>query len=238
MSGRILIVEDEAPLAMVLRDRLRHEGYVADIASDGQQGLELALQPHFDLVILDVMLPNRSGFDICREVRAHGLAVPILILTARSEITDRVTGLKLGADDYLAKPFDVSELLARMEALLRRARRAPQPSAADQFQYDELTVDFDRKLVMRGGNKVELSAKEFHLLKYLISKQGTPVGRDELLENVWGYRAFSNTRTVDVHVAQLRQKVEDNPRESKYILTVHGFGYKFQGPERMVTGLQ
>jgi two-component system alkaline phosphatase synthesis response regulator PhoP len=172
------------------------------------------------------MLPGRSGFDICRELRHRDIDLPILMLTARGGVDDRVTGLKLGADDYLAKPFEVSELLARIEALLRRAK-ATRKLADSVFCFEDLTVDFRRKEVTRRGQAIELSAREFQLLSYLIAHREAAISREELLDKVWGYQSIPNTRTVDVHVAQLRQKIEDNPKEARYIVTVYGCGYKF-----------
>ncbi len=197
-----------------------------DTCEDGGQGLIQAAAGGYDLAILDIMLPGRSGFDICRELRQRGIELPILMLTARSGLADRITGLKLGADDYLAKPFEVSELLARIEALLRRAR-ATHKIADSVFCFGDLMVDFRAKEVMRKGQLVELSAREFQLLNYLIAHREAAISREELLDKVWGYQSIPNTRTVDVHIAQLRQKLEDNPKEARYIVTVYGCGYKF-----------
>jgi two-component system alkaline phosphatase synthesis response regulator PhoP len=171
-------------------------------------------------------LPGKNGFEICRELRHRGSALPILMLTARGDVADRVTGLKLGADDYLGKPFEVSELLARIEALLRRAR-ATQKAADSVFSFGDLTVDFRGKEVTRKGQSIDLSAREFQLLSYLIVHRDAAISREELLDKVWGYNSIPNTRTVDVHIAQLRQKIEDNPKEARYIVTVYGCGYKF-----------
>ena len=220
------MVEDESNLAFLLAERLHREGYEVETCGDGEHGLIQAASGNFDLAILDIMLPRLSGFDICRELRQRDIDLPILMLTARGGVDDRVTGLKLGADDYLAKPFEVSELLARIEALLRRAK-ATRKLADSVFCFEDLTVDFRRKEVTRKGQPIELSAREFQLLSYLIAHREAAISREELLDKVWGYQSIPNTRTVDVHVAQLRQKLEDNPKEARYIVTVYGCGYKF-----------
>ena len=237
MSSHLLLVEDESNLAFLLSERLHREGYRVDTCSDGEQGLIQAAGGTYDLAILDIMLPGRSGFEVCRELRHRGIGMPILMLTARGGVADRVTGLKLGADDYLAKPFEVSELLARIEALLRRAKATPK--AADSvFTFGELTVDLRGKEVTRKGQPVDLSAREFQLLNYLITHREAAISREELLDKVWGYQSIPNTRTVDVHIAQLRQKIEDNPKEARYIVTVYGCGYKFMpAPEPVNTTL-
>jgi two-component system, OmpR family, alkaline phosphatase synthesis response regulator PhoP len=225
---RILLVEDEPGLVMTLTDRLTAEGYDVDSATDAPAALEEASTGRFDAIVLDVMLPGGNGFDVCRAVRQRGVQTPILMLTARGQVNDRVVGLKLGADDYLAKPFEMAELLARLEALLRRG--APARAAAPEgFRFGNIAVDFRRAEVTRGDEKLELSAREFKLLRYFIEHRGATLSRDELLNEVWGYNAMPSTRTVDVHVAWLRQKVEENPRHPQYILTVHGLGYKFAG---------
>lgn len=237
MSKRILLVEDEPGLVLTLSDRLASEGYQVESARDGEKGLERASTATggeaFDGIILDVMLPRKNGFDVCRDLRQRGVTTPILMLTARGQVVDKVVGLKLGADDYLTKPFEMMELLARVEALLRRAAAPPTISAsvasADSFQFDSIEIDFRRAEVKRNGEKIELSAKEFQLLRYFIEHREATLSRDELLNEVWGYDAMPTTRTVDVHVAWLRQKLEPNPRHPQFILTVHGMGYKFVG---------
>jgi len=227
---RVLVVEDEAGLRLTLSDRLVSEGYAVETADDGAKGLERAISEPYDLIVLDVMLPRMNGFDVCREVRQRGVTTPILMLTARGQVVDKVVGLKLGADDYLTKPFEMSELLARLEALLRRAPAAPDPTQLSEvYQFGPVRVDFRRAEVEQSGTLVELSALEFRLLRYFIEHRGATISRDELLNEVWGYNALVSTRTVDVHVAWLRQKVETNPRHPLYILTVHGMGYKFVG---------
>ncbi len=228
MSKRILLVEDEPGLVLTLSDRLASEGYGVESARDGESGLDRASNEAFDAIILDVMLPRKNGFDVCRDLRQLGVNTPILMLTARGQVVDKVVGLKLGADDYLTKPFEMIELLARVEALLRRAP-ATQRSSSDTYQFGSIKVDFRRAEIVRDDQPVELSAKEFHLLRYFIEHREATLSRDELLNGVWGYDAMPTTRTVDVHVAWLRQKLEPNPRHPQYILTVHGMGYKFVG---------
>ena len=225
---RVLLVEDEAGLRLTLSDRLASEGYLVDTASDGEAGLEQAATGAFDLIVLDVMLPRMNGFDVCREVRHRGVATPILMLTARGQVVDKVVGLKLGADDYLTKPFEAIELMARLEALLRRRPSATQPGG-DTYRFGDVVVDFRRAEVARGRDRIELSAREFKLLKHFIEHRGATLSRDELLSQVWGYDEMPLTRTVDVHVAGLRQKIESNPKSPEYILTIHGLGYKFAG---------
>src|SRR5215207_451971 len=230
-SRRVLLVEDEPGLVMTLTDRLIAEGYEVESESDAVNGLARATADTFDAILLDVMLPGGNGFDICRTLRQRGIQTPILMLTARGQVFDRVVGLKLGADDYLVKPFEMAELLARIEALLRRTSTSAIPAGAspETYRFGDITVDFRRAEVTKGGEKLELSAREFKLLRYFIEHRGAALTRDELLNEVWGYNAMPSTRTVDVHVAWLRQKLEDNPRHPQYILTVHGLGYKFAG---------
>ena len=227
MTSRILLVEDEPGVRLTVLDRLKSEGYAVECAVDGDEGSKRATNEPFDLVILDVMLPKRSGFDVCRDIRQRGLDTPVLMLTARTQVTDRVVGLKLGADDYLMKPFAMAELLARIEARLRRKEaEAPRPGA---YRFGDVMVDFRKAEVEREGRELSLSAKEFQLLRYFIENKGATLSRDELLDHVWGYDAMPSTRTVDVHVAWLRRKLEPNPRHPQYILTLHGLGYKFVG---------
>jgi len=232
MSGeRILLVEDEPSLQLTLSDRLKSEGYRVEPALTGDAGEARALAEPFDLIVLDVMLPGKNGFDVCRDLRQRGLDVPILMLTARTQVVDRVVGLKLGADDYLSKPFEAIELLARIEALLRRARPksaygngVPPP---DTFRFGDVEIDWKRAEVRREGVSVSLSALELKLLRYLIERHGEVIGRDELLDRVWGYDATAQTRTVDVHIASLRQKLEPVPAHPRFLITVHRLGYKF-----------
>jgi two-component system alkaline phosphatase synthesis response regulator PhoP len=227
-ARRILLVEDEPSLVLTLSDRLLSEGYRVETAGDGDEAVSLAMDGAFDLLVLDVMLPGKSGFDVCRDLRQRGLGVPILMLTARAQVVDRVVGLKLGADDYLTKPFEMIELLARVEALLRRARTPIAPTHG-AYAFGAVQVDFRRAEVTRDGETLSLSALELRLLRHFIENRGLVLSREELLDRVWGYDATALTRTVDVHVASLRQKIEANPSRPQYIVTVHRLGYKFVG---------
>jgi len=229
-SPRILLVEDEPGLQLTLSDRLRCEGSEVDTAGDGQTGLDKAATGEFDLVLLDVMLPRKNGFDVLRDLRQRGLETPVIMLTARGQVVDTVVGLKLGADDYLSKPFEMMELLARIEARLRR-RTTPAATTpiSEGYQFGEVRMDFRSAEVFRGTELIELSAREYQLLRYLIEHRNEVVSRDQLLNEVWGYNAMPSTRTVDVHVAWLRQKIEPNPRHPQFLLTVHGLGYRFVG---------
>jgi len=225
MNESVLLVEDEEELRMTLGDRLRSEGYLVEFVADGQQGFEKATSCPFDLIILDIMLPKLSGLEICRGIRLAGMATPILLLTARGQTIDKVVGLKLGADEYITKPFDTMELLARIEALLRRSNNRV---GIGVKQFGPIVVDLPGTLVTRDGIAVPLSAREFQLLRYLIEHAGTTLSREELLREVWDYESGTFTRTVDVHIASLRQKLEDSPKKPRWIVTVPGFGYKFQ----------
>ena len=226
---RLLLVEDEPGLQLALSDRLSAEGYSVETAGDGNLAVTRATGEPFDVIVLDVMLPGRDGFDVAKTLRQQGIQTPILMLTARTQVVDRVVGLKLGADDYLTKPFETIELLARIEALLRRAPSGAAGVALERYQFGDITVDVRKAEVSLRGQQLDLSAKEFQLLKYFIEHRGATVSRDELLHEVWGYSNTPSTRTVDVHVAWLRQKLEPNSRVPQYILTVHGLGYKFAG---------
>ena len=228
LTPRVLLVEDEAGLRLTLTDRLGSEGYAVETAGDGEDGLARATSGGFDLIVLDVMLPRMNGFDVCREVRHRGVTTPILMLTAKGQVVDKVVGLKLGADDYLTKPFETIELMARLEALLRRTPARPQPGG-DIYRFGDVAVDFRKMEVSRTGAPVELSAREFKLLRHFIEHRGETLSRDELLSDVWGYEGIPLTRTVDVHVAGLRQKIEENPKLPEHLLTIHGIGYKFTG---------
>ena len=225
MEKKILIVEDEAALATTLKDRLRKEGYQVQVAKDGAAGLRLASEEPFDMILLDWMLPKQSGLEVCAELRERGLGTPILMLTAKRQVADKVAGLKTGADDYLTKPFQIPELLARIEALIRRG--SPGNVKASRHQFGSLCVDLGRTEVSRDGRDVPVSAKEFQLLRYFVEHRGTTLSREELLREVWGYEVTPSTRTVDVHVAWLRQKLEKDPRNPQFILTVVGLGYRF-----------
>ncbi|HXY40014.1 MAG TPA: response regulator transcription factor [Vicinamibacteria bacterium] len=228
MKARVLIVEDEPVLVMTLTDRLKAEGYEVESAETGDLGLKRGLEGSFDLILLDVALPGRNGFDLLRDLRQQRVDTPVVMLTARGQVVDRVLGLKLGADDYLPKPFDTMELLARVEAVLRRRRGAP-ATAAGTYVFGEVRVDLRRAEVRRSGEPVELSSLEFKLLRYFIEHQGDLLSRRDLLEHVWGYPAVLQTRTVDVHVASLRQKLERHPAKPEHIVTVHRMGYRFVG---------
>jgi two-component system, OmpR family, alkaline phosphatase synthesis response regulator PhoP len=215
---------------MTLTDRLIAEGYEVHSAMTAPDGLDAGASGNFDIILLDVMLPGGNGLDVCRELRQRGVSTPILMLTAKGQIVDKVVGLKLGADDYVVKPFEMAELLARIEAVLRRTT-APLASGpgGESFRFGNVTVDFRKAEVVKDGTPVELSALEFKLLRYFIEHRSAVLSRDELLNEVWGYDAMPSTRTVDVHVAWLRQKLEDNPRHPQFVLTMHGLGYKFVG---------
>jgi two-component system alkaline phosphatase synthesis response regulator PhoP len=226
---RVLLVEDEPGLVITLTDRLRSEGYDVESAEDGPTGLDRATREPWDVILLDVMLPGASGFDVCRDARQKGVTTPIIMLTARGQVVDRVLGLKLGADDYLTKPFDMLELSARIEVQLRRQAAATAQGTPTRYRFGDVTVDFRKTEVVRDGTPVDVSAREFLLLKYFIEHREATLTRDELLNEVWGYHSMPSTRTVDVHVAWLRQKIEPSPKQPRYILTVHGLGYKFVG---------
>ena len=221
---RLLFVEDEAAFAVGVIDRARSEGYEVEWAKTGDAGYELALAKPFDLIVLDVMLPGKNGFDICRDLRREGVSAPVLMLTARGEVVDRVLGLKLGADDYVQKNCEPVELMARIEALLRRSGVGVAGKARAAF--GNVRVDFRKHEITRGGKPVTLSRSEFRLLEYLIEHRGTVVTREELLENVWSVNGDTLSRTVDVHVAGLRKKIEADPRYPRFLLTVKGAGYK------------
>ncbi len=222
---RILFVEDEAAFAVGVIDRLRSEGYEVEWVQTGQAGYERALARPFDLIVLDVMLPGKNGFDICRDLRREGVNAPVLMLTARGEVVDRVVGLKLGADDYVQKNCEPVELMARIEALLRRSGVAA-PATDARAEFGDLRIDLRRHEVTKAGKAVALSPVEFRLLEYLIQRRGAVATREELLENVWGLEGGTLSRTVDVHIAGLRKKIESDPRYPRFLLTVKGAGYK------------
>ncbi len=227
MQDNILLVEDEAALRMTLGDRLRSEGYGVEYAADGPDGLEKATRLPFDLVILDVMLPGLDGLRVCADIRAAGLITPILMLTAKGQTADKVAGLKIGADDYVTKPFDMQELMARVEALLRRAP-ARATASSEIVHIGPNRVDLRGTEVVRDGHALPLSAREFQLLRYFLEHPGATLTREQLLTDVWGYSGKMFTRTVDVHVASLRQKLEPEPKQPRYLVTVQGLGYKFR----------
>ena len=221
----VLLVDDEPSLVLVLSDRLEAEGYRVSAVGDGEAALATATSTSFDLIVLDGMLPGRDGFDVCRTLRQRGIKTPILMLSARGQVVDRIVGLQLGADDYLTKPFDVGELLARMTALLRRAA----PTGLDTYRFGDVVVNKRAAEVTKGGLPVDVTAREFQLLVYFIEHEGATLSRDELLNAVWGYESSVLTRTVDVHVGTLRQKLEPHPRKPRHLLTLHGLGYRFVG---------
>jgi two-component system alkaline phosphatase synthesis response regulator PhoP len=223
--ARILLVEDEANLRRTVSDLLKSDGYSVESSGDGLEAQNLAMSQPFDLIILDVMLPSRNGFDICRHLRKSGVNTPILMLTARSELNNKVQGFKSGSDDYLTKPFETPELQARVEALLRRAS-AVRPDLKS-YDFDDIHVDFVKSILTKNGKNTPLGERECRLLRYFIERKGTVLSRDQLLQEVWGYKSIPLTRTVDVHVAWLRQKIEDDPKNPRYIVTVHGQGYRF-----------
>jgi two-component system alkaline phosphatase synthesis response regulator PhoP len=224
MNSRILLVEDEPGLALTISDLLAGEGYEVDTAADGVAGLSKATSGGYDLVVLDVMLPKKTGFEVCKELRLRGVEVAVLMLTARTQVADRVVGLKLGADDYLTKPFEPTELLARVEALLRRVKKDA-PVAI--FRFADVEVNFERAEVLRQGQPVSMAGKELQLLRYLVEHRGRVIPREEILQRVWEYSSDIASRTIDVHIAWLRQKLEENPQSPKYIHTIRGKGYRF-----------
>ena len=224
---RILIIEDEPDLLRGLELNLKAEGYTVLTASRGDTGLEQALRDRPELILLDIMLPGMSGLDVCRELRAKGFDAPIIMLTARAEEVDRVVGLEIGADDYVTKPFGIRELLARIRVRLRR--HAPATIGDSKLRFGEIEVDFERHEALRRGQRVDLTGKEFEVLRLLASHRGEIVTRDRLLDEVWGYETYPTTRTVDNHILRLRQKLEEDPGNPRYILSIYGEGYKFVG---------
>jgi two-component system alkaline phosphatase synthesis response regulator PhoP len=225
---KVLIVEDDESMGAALKDGFSYEGYEVVFAADGATGLEKAKTEGADLIILDVMLPKMSGLDVCKEIRKTGSSVPIIMLTARGQEIDKVLGLKLGADDYVTKPFGFMELMARVEALLRRAS-GQTGQGTDSYRFGDITIDFKKAEVRRKGKLLDLSARELRLLRYFVEHKGEVIPRDKLLDEVWGYDEAPLTRTVDMHVAKLRKKIEGKPADPQYLLTVHGMGYKFNG---------
>jgi DNA-binding response OmpR family regulator len=225
---RILVVEDEAKLRRVLVDFLQSEGYEVIVATDGEAGLELACTQKTDVIILDVMLPKMNGLDMCRSLRERGFKTPILLITAKGEETDKVLGLELGADDYITKPFGLRELNARVRARLRNAAGGPE-RLLDQYSLGTVLIDFKQHCILRDSRPTPLSALEASLLKHFIEHRGEVVSRNDLLDKVWGYDSFPTTRTIDTHVLNLRKKLEDRPDQPRWLLTVHGVGYKFTG---------
>jgi len=226
--GKILIVEDEPDMVLGLKDNFEFEGYEVVTASDGLTGLERARAARPDLVILDIMLPRLSGLEVCKTLRGEGFDAPIVMLTARGQEIDKVVGLELGADDYVTKPFSIRELLARVRAILRRAEGKPR--RLNHYAFADVDLDFEAYRATKGGAALDLSPREFELLRYMIERKGETVSREKLLEDVWGYESYPSTRTVDTHIAKLRAKIGDSGSEPRYILTIHGVGYKFIDP--------
>jgi DNA-binding response OmpR family regulator len=224
--SRILIIEDETPMRTALKDVLEDEGYRALTAADGESGLERALAEKPDLILLDIMMPKLDGYAVCAELRRLANPVPILMLTAKGQVEDRITGLDAGADDYLVKPFSTDELLARIRALLRRTQRRTETTT--KLKLGEVEVDLARQTSRRGRKPIHLTAKEFAMLRLMAETPGEPVSRERFLDVVWGYAAFPTTRTVDNHIASLRAKIERNPDAPRWIKTVHGVGYKLE----------
>ena len=230
MTTRVLIVEDDEAMSIALRDGFQYEGYSVTVAKDGESGLQLATEESPDLILLDVMLPKMTGLDICKNLRGGGSAVPIIMLTARGQEIDKVLGLKLGADDYITKPFGFMELLARAEAVLRRSNPVPAtPSAVETYRFGDVSVDFRRHEAHKADQQIDLSPREFQLLGFFIQHRGEVITREKLLDTVWDYNSIPFTRTVDMHIAKLRKKIEDNPSDPRHIVTVHRLGYKFTG---------
>ena len=226
-AKRVLIVEDDESMATALRDGFGLEGFDIVMAGDGVEGGRLAASHDPDLILLDVMLPRKTGLDLCKELRAAGNDVPIIMLTARGQEVDKVLGLKLGADDYVTKPFSLMELMARVEAVLRRSEA--QKEELDTFEFGDVFVDFRKHEVRRDGSPLDLPARELRLLQYFVEHRQQVVSREQLLESVWGYENMPFTRTVDMHIAKLRKKIEPTPHEPKFVVTVHRVGYKFTG---------
>ena len=224
---KVLIIEDDQSMSVALKDGFSYEGYDVALAQDGTTGLRLATENNADLIILDVMLPRMSGLDVCKRIRQNGSRIPIIMLTARGQEIDKVLGLKIGADDYVTKPFSFLELMARVEAVLRRS--TGYDGSPEAYKFGDIHVDFKKMETRKGKRKVDLSHREFDLLKFMIDHRGEVLPREKILNAVWGYENGSFTRTVDMHVAKLRKKIEDRPAEPAHIVTVHRVGYKFTG---------
>jgi DNA-binding response OmpR family regulator len=222
--SRILVVEDDPAMSVALRDGFEFEKYAVQMANDGEEGYRLASRGDHDVVILDVMLPKKSGLDVCKELRKSGVNTPVIMLTARGQEIDKIVGLKLGADDYVTKPFSFMELLARVEAVLRRVKRT---SAGDEVAFGQVQLDFKTYQAKRGQDKLDLTPREFRILRYFIDHSHEVVTRESLLNHVWGYDSSAFTRTVDTHMARLRQKIETTPADPRHLITVHRVGYKF-----------
>ena len=230
VGKKILIVEDDPSMAVALKDGISYEGFEVLYASDGLTGLELARTPDLDMLILDVMLPKMNGLDICKALRSEDIQTPIIMLTARGQEIDKILGLKLGADDYITKPFSFMELLARMECIFRRCNRDQRQVETEKtLSFGNVTIDFRNHKASKDNQDLKMSPREFLLLEFFLSHRGKIVTRDELLDAVWGYESIPFTRTVDAHIAKLRKKIEDDPADPQYLVTVHRMGYKFTG---------
>lgn len=223
---RILIIEDDVSILSGLRDVLTFKSYEVLTAEDGEMGYAAAVEEKPDLIILDIMIPKMDGFTLCRKLRAEGNSTPVLMLTAKGEEPDKIQGLDIGADDYVTKPFSLPELLARVRALLRRTPERTKESLPDSLKIGDVSLNFKKYEAYKGDTAISLSPKEFGILGFLASRVGEVVTRDELLDEVWGYELYPTTRTVDNHIAQLRSKIEKNPADPRYLVTVHGVGYK------------
>jgi len=223
----VLVVEDDEAMAVALEDGFKYEGYNVRVARDGASGLRLATEVNHDLIVLDVMLPKMSGLDVCKKIRRQGSKVPVIMLTARGQEIDKVLGLKTGADDYVTKPFSFLELMARVEAVLRRCAGYAEP--LQRYRFGNVEVDFKRAEATKAGRPISLSPREFKLLRFLIDHRGEILPRERLLDAVWGYDNVPFTRTVDMHIAKLRKKIEDTPQDPAWVVTVHRVGYKFTG---------
>jgi DNA-binding response OmpR family regulator len=224
---RVLIIEDEPDMVLGLRDNFEYEGYDVLVARDGKEGLSRALADNPDVILLDIMLPKMSGLDVCRQLRSNGVDTPVIMLTARGQEIDKVIGLEMGADDYVTKPFSIKELLARVRAQLRRSTK--QVVDIETYTFGEIELNFKKYEAKKDGREIELSPREFELMKYFIQHRGETITRDQLLDDVWGYDNYPFTRTVDNHIAKLRQKIEQIAAEPRYIITVHRVGYRFLG---------
>jgi len=229
--AKILIIEDEQALSRSLQDAFEYNGYTVFVSDDGEKGLYLAEKEHPDLVLLDVMLPGMDGFEVCTRLRRKWFGAPILMLTARSEEIDRVVGLEIGADDYIVKPFSTRELLARVKAHLRRMTSEPQLSVT-RCSMGDVDIDFVGSTANRAGKPIALTSTELAILRLLVDKKNEVISRDEIMNMVWGYEYYPDSRTVDTHVLNLRHKLEANPQKPRFIITVHGFGYKFSEDKR------
>ncbi|MCF8242702.1 MAG: response regulator transcription factor [Melioribacteraceae bacterium] len=224
--SKFLIVEDEPSMRMGLKDNLEFEGYEVDLAEDGEAGLKMIRENHYDLIVLDVMMPKMSGFEVCKTIRKDGNKTPVILLTAKGEEIDKVLGLELGADDYVTKPFSLRELLARIKAVLRRSENISTGNESNDIVIGRITVNFNRYTARENNTEIPMSHKEFEVLQYLWNRKNSTVSRDDLLKDVWGQEVFTTTRTIDNFILKLRHKVEINSNHPKIILTVHGIGYK------------